>query len=83
MGPAVAAPDHVLNAAGIEQTVLRAQPPTTLGPWRQRSYNRWAIGDARINPSVCSSLNGSRYRLPFSEEQTDGLIRASPMAHLL
>lgn len=64
MGPAVAAPDHVLNAAGIEQTVLRAQPPTTLGPWRQRSYNRWAIGDARINPSVCSSLNGSRYRLP-------------------
>jgi hypothetical protein len=59
-GPAVAAPDYVLNASGIQQTVLRAQMPTALGAWRQNIY--FSLKDSA--PSVCWSATGTPVTLP-------------------
>ena len=58
--PASAAPDYVLDAAGIQQTVLRAQMPSALGAWRQNIY--FAETDAA--PSVCWSATGAPVTLP-------------------
>lgn len=58
--PASAAPDYVLNASGIQQTVLRAQMPTALGAWRQNIYN--SFKDAA--PDVCWSAAGTYVQLP-------------------
>jgi hypothetical protein len=53
-----------LNAAGIEQTVLRAQPSKALGPWRQNIYYTWATNDKRFFPTVCFKANGDFAQLP-------------------
>lgn len=58
--PAVAVPDYQLDAAGIQQTVLRAQMPTALGAWRQNIY--FAETDAA--PNVCWSAKGDPVSLP-------------------
>ena len=64
IGPAGAAPDYVLDAAGIEQTVLRAQMPRTLGPRHQNTYFSWARNDTGYHAVLCYSATGSRYQLP-------------------
>lgn len=59
-GPAAAAPDYVLNASGIQQTVLRAQMPTALGAWRQNIY----FANDNSAPTVCQSATGEPVSLP-------------------
>lgn len=58
--PAAAAPDYVLDASGIQQTVLRAQMPSMLGAWRQNIY----FADTNTAPYVYWSATGSPVRLP-------------------
>lgn len=58
--PAAAAPDYVLNASGIQQTVLRAQLPTSLGAWRQNIY----FANDNSSPTVCQSSTGESVSLP-------------------
>ena len=58
--PAAAAPDYVLNASGIQQTVLRAQMPTSLGTWRQNIY----FANDNSAPAVCQSSTGEPVSLP-------------------
>lgn len=59
-GPAIAVPDYSLNDSGLQQAVLRAQMPTSLGAWRQNIY--FALTDSA--PSVCWSATGSPVTLP-------------------
>ncbi len=59
--PAVAAPDYIkLDAQGLEQTVLRAQPPKALGAWSQNIYG--TLDD--YPPDVCHSATGEPVYLP-------------------
>ena len=58
--PAMAAPDYQLNASGIEQTVLRAQMPKTLGSWHQNLY----FANDNESPAVCWSTKGTQMTLP-------------------
>lgn len=60
--PASAAPDYVLNASGIQQTVLRAQMPSNLGAWRQNIY----FANDNSAPTVCWSSTGEPVNLPTS-----------------
>jgi hypothetical protein len=60
VAPAAAAPDHQLSAAGLEQTVLRAQMPSALGAWRQNIY----FAEKNAAPYVCWSATGSPVELP-------------------
>jgi hypothetical protein len=84
--PAVASPDYVLNASGIEQTVLRAQMPKTLGSWGQNIYFTWAANDKRFYPTVCYSakgpLNGGGVGYSVSPQITgsDGLFQYADKA---
>ena len=64
--PAAAAPDYHLNASGIQQTVLRAQPPRTFGSWHQNIY----FSASADTPFVCWKANGKAYELP--KAQTGG-----------
>jgi hypothetical protein len=61
--PAVAAPDYQLNAEGIEQTVLRAQMPKSLGAWSQNIYSSSSNG----KPGVCYGASGDLVRLPAAK----------------
>lgn len=60
VGPAVAVPDYSLSDSGLQQTVLRAQMPSTLGTWRQNIY--YSLKD--YAPSVCWSATGTLVSLP-------------------
>lgn len=64
MSPAAAVPDYVLDAAGVEQVVLRAQPPTTIGAWRQNEYFTWDSSHMTFYPYVCYTADGTQARLP-------------------
>ena len=59
-GPSLAAPDYSLDAKGLEQTVLRAQMPKSLGSWRQNLY----FADTKDAPVVCWSAKGEAVQLP-------------------
>lgn len=58
--PVAAAPDYQLDASGMEQTVLRAQMPKSLGSWRQNIY----FGFKSDAPAVCWGSNGKQLTLP-------------------
>jgi hypothetical protein len=58
--PVVAAPDYVLDAAGIEQTVLRAQLPASLGSWHQNIY----FSNPAAAPDLCYGATGTPLTLP-------------------
>lgn len=66
--PAAAEPDYVLDAAGLEQTVLRAQMPKTLGSWRQNLYGTLTSSA----PQVCWSTTGTPVSL--TKAPTAGLV---------
>ena len=66
--PAAAAPDYVLDASGIQQTVLRAQMPTSLGAWSQNLY----FSNPNGRPAVCYGATGARVLLP--EAKTGGAV---------
>lgn len=57
---AQAAPDYVMDPTGIEQTVLRAQMPNSLGSWHQNIY--FPMKSAA--PAVCWSTKGTQLTLP-------------------
>ena len=58
--PASAAPDYQLDASGIEQTVLRAQPPKALGAWHQNIY----FASDNQAPALCWSTKATQLTLP-------------------
>ena len=66
-GPAAAASYGPLDASGIEQVVLRAQMPRTLGAWSQNIYYTWATDDTRYAPTVCYAANGEQVKLPHGK----------------
>lgn len=49
-----------LDPAGLEQTVLRAQPPNALGAWTQNMYGT----TEGSGPEVCWSAKGEPVMLP-------------------
>lgn len=61
--PASAAPDYVLDASGIQQTVLRAQMPTSLGAWSQNIY----YSNPNGRPALCYGSTGDQVRLPAAK----------------
>ena len=58
--PAFAEPDYQMDASGIEQTVLRAQMPKTLGSWHQNLY----FANDNSAPALCWSTKGTQMTLP-------------------
>lgn len=66
--PASADGSSRLDPAGLEQTVLRVQPPNALGAWTQNLYGT-THGSA---PEVCWSAKGSPVTLP--EAAVEGLV---------
>ena len=61
--PAAWAADYLpLDAAEMEQTVLRVQMPVSLGSWRQNYY----FAEKSASPAVCSSATGTPVTLPKS-----------------
>ena len=58
--PAQAAPDYPMDASGVEQTVLRAQMPKSLGSWRQNIY----FANDNQSPALCWSTKGTQLTLP-------------------
>lgn len=61
--PAQADGYSTLNAMQLEQTVLRAQMPTTLGAWSQNYYFTMKRQDANTQPTLCWNAQGD-VRLP-------------------
>lgn len=58
--PAAAADYVPLDATGLQQTVLRAQMPKTLGAWRQNLY----FATANSAPVICWNAKGEPVTLP-------------------